>query len=228
MIGALGKKGRFEHCSFPAMEQRAQLQNPAVCIIDIGCNIIECSVTVEREKELLASNDDYFAAYLKGISKPLENKVLTVGTTSLGSWIPSKTIWIMSYAELSFDALVDSGAFAMVLPYAIGKRLGFDKGKAEKLLEAFGVASSIKGYLRQVDLEIDDQEYEGITTLWCDKGYDTNTLLLGRADIFKLFTIVMDESDDLVEFIPKDPTKKAEFMSMKSKKFKSFAVKIEL
>lgn len=228
-IGALmiravaGRAG--EDCSLGTIAEKADLEESTYCVITDKCEIIGCSMIDSELQAIIAGSDltkeEYFVGYVAaGEVQAKSSKSLNRVHDIVDSWQPRKEVIIMGFEQIVYDGIVDSGAFAMVLPYNVGKALDYSIGtKGEKLFEAYGVASSIKGYIKSVDLEIDGEWYENISVLWCDKDYDTSEVSIGRADIFPLFTVVIDREKELVEFIPKDLEKrKRVFSSTKGKK----------
>ena len=187
-------------CDFVALKRQADLETSAVCVITRDCQVLECGLSVDEESKLLEKNNESYLFWVEPLRHRRRENVIRKSELL---WEPSMHITIKNYAKAKFEILTDSGTIGLVLPYRIGQDLGFEKTRAEYLFQTFGwnsAALSIQGYARAIDIEIDGQRYENMYALWCDKNYDTDKLLIGRADRLGFITLLTDEIQNLVEY----------------------------
>ena len=100
---------------------------------------------------------------------------------------------------IKYEAFIDSGADITIIPYSVGKYIGFEM-KEENLVQFQGVAGkNIPTILTKVRMRIGDVELEP-RVAWAL--IEEAPPLLGRLDIFDRFNITFKEREGKIIFEP--------------------------
>lgn len=109
--------------------------------------------------------------------------------------IKGETGWV------KFRAFVDSGACYSVFHAEMAEILGLklEDGKDKRI--TVGNGTQIKVYKHKVEVEIANQKFNATIGFSRELGIGFN--IIGRLSIFEKFKICFDESEKIVEFLPK-------------------------
>ncbi len=100
---------------------------------------------------------------------------------------------------IKYEAFIDSGADITIIPYSVGKYIGFEM-KEENLVQFQGVAGkNVPTILTKVRMRIGDVELEP-RVAWAL--IEEAPPLLGRLDIFDRFNITFKEREGKIIFEP--------------------------
>ncbi len=100
---------------------------------------------------------------------------------------------------IKYEAFIDSGADITIIPYSVGKYIGFEM-KEENLVQFQGVAGKdVPTILTKVKMRIGDVELEP-RVAWAL--IEEAPPLLGRLDIFDRFNITFKEREGKIIFEP--------------------------
>lgn len=103
-------------------------------------------------------------------------------------------------ATLEVAMYIDSGADMTLIPFRLGRSLGFRKRLAERILELSGIGGTGVPYvLRKAQLRIGPAAFT-IRLAWAL--IEEVPLLLGRVDVFPRFQILFHERRRHVTFTP--------------------------
>ncbi|OGC09159.1 hypothetical protein A3J90_07705 [candidate division WOR-1 bacterium RIFOXYC2_FULL_37_10] len=95
---------------------------------------------------------------------------------------------------------IDSGADVSLIPLSIGLALGFSQ-EASEIREMKGISSEPIPYvLKEVNFIFNNYKFKG-KVAWAL--IEEIPILLGRMDIFTRFKIIFDESEKVINFVPK-------------------------
>ncbi len=98
---------------------------------------------------------------------------------------------------IKYEAFIDSGADITIIPYSVGKYIGFEM-KEENLVQFQGVAGkNVPTILTKVRMRIGDVELEP-RVAWAL--IEEAPPLLGRLDIFDKFNITFKEKEGKIIF----------------------------
>lgn len=86
-------------------------------------------------------------------------------------------------------ALVDSGSALNVLPFDVGKALGFKWAKQTYSLDVGGVLKDAKAYAVLVQGEIASFPSKDLAFAWVDKPSRDIPILLGQVNFFQVFDV---------------------------------------
>lgn len=95
---------------------------------------------------------------------------------------------------------IDSGADIAMIPFRLGKGLGFRQKASDRILEIKGVSGSGVPYIIKSAFLFIGKKRLKIRLAWAL--IEEVPLLLGRMDIFNKFIITFDESHKLIIFKP--------------------------
>ena len=100
---------------------------------------------------------------------------------------------------IKYEAFIDSGADITIIPYSVGKYMGFEM-KEENLVQFQGVAGkNVPTILTKVKMRIGSVELEP-RVAWAL--IEEAPPLLGRLDIFDRFNITFKEKEGVILFEP--------------------------
>ena len=100
---------------------------------------------------------------------------------------------------IKYEAFIDSGADITIIPYSVGKYIGFEM-KEENLVQFQGVAGkNVPTILTKVKMRIGEVELEP-RVAWAL--IEEAPPLLGRLDIFDRFNITFKEREGKITFEP--------------------------
>ena len=103
-------------------------------------------------------------------------------------------------STLEVAMYIDSGADMTLIPFGLGRSLGFRQRPTERILELSGISGAGVPYvLRTARIRIGNQAFT-IRVAWAL--IEDVPLLLGRTDIFPRFQILFDEKRHRVTFTP--------------------------
>lgn len=103
-------------------------------------------------------------------------------------------------ATLEVAMYIDSGADMTVIPFRLGRSLGFRRRPKERLLHLSGIGGAGVPYvMRTARIRIGENSFR-IRLAWAF--IEDLPLLLGRVDIFPRFQILFDERRRQVRFTP--------------------------
>jgi len=106
-------------------------------------------------------------------------------------------------AQFEVAMYIDSGADMTVIPFHLGRSLGFRQRPTDRVLELSGISGAGVPYvLRTARLRIGEQSFT-IRLAWAL--IEEVPLLLGRVDVFPRFQILFDERRHRVIFTPVTP-----------------------
>ena len=88
------------------------------------------------------------------------------------------------------NALVDSGANLCIFNADVGRALGIEIEKGEKLILS-GIAGKITSFVHKIKLNIEGEEMEVEAAFTDELAVSIN--LLGRKDLFERFSITFDD-----------------------------------
>lgn len=107
--------------------------------------------------------------------------------------------------KVEVSMCVDSGADVTMIPYRLGKALGFKQKPTDEILEIKGVSGSGVPYIiKNVTLIMDATRLK-IRMAWAL--IEEVPLLLGRMDVFDKFKITFDEGNESIIFESPSTTK---------------------
>lgn len=102
--------------------------------------------------------------------------------------------------KIETSMFIDSGADITMLPFNLGRALGFKQTPSDKIYEIRGVSGGGVAYiLKTAYLTIGRHRFK-IRIAWAL--IEEVPLLLGRMDIFPRFKIIFDEQKEIVSFLP--------------------------
>ena len=104
--------------------------------------------------------------------------------------------------RLRFDALIDSGATANVLPYDYGTQLGLSWDQQYFALEPDGFLRGDPVYAVLLLGQIDTFSPVKLVFAWSQKSSYEIPLILGQQNFFEQFRITFDGRESLVELTP--------------------------
>jgi len=102
--------------------------------------------------------------------------------------------------RIKTSCIVDTGATIPIFQSSIAKLLELDIESGEKHVFQ-GASAKLIGYIHKVGIAISDKEFECRVAF--SEELSTSFNLLGRQDVFNNFKICFDESEKIMEFIPK-------------------------
>ncbi len=111
----------------------------------------------------------------------------------------ARTTFKNGQREVTQDMYVDSGADITLIPFSVGKALGFEIKKDEDIKRVGGVGGSrISIVVRKVMMRIGEKEFD-CRIAWCLS--EDVPLILGRMDVFREFEVLFKEREEKVVFI---------------------------
>ena len=102
--------------------------------------------------------------------------------------------------KIEVSMCIDSGADISMIPFRLGRALGFQHKSSDKILEISGVSGGTVPYVIKKARLTMDSEAVSARVAWAL--IEEVPLLLGRLDVFPRFRIVFDERRELVTFYP--------------------------
>lgn len=101
--------------------------------------------------------------------------------------------------KIEISMYIDSGADITMIPFRLGKALGFKQDPQDKILEIKGVSGGGVPYIvKEVNIFLNNECFK-IRLAWAL--IEEVPLLLGRMDIFNKFKIVFEEKERHIDFI---------------------------
>ena len=98
---------------------------------------------------------------------------------------------------IPFVMLVDSGADVSVVPWGLGRRLGFHEAEGEATLSIRGIGGNVEARRRSLDVSFGTSGALEIPVLWA--ALETPPIL-GRKGIFDRFRVEFDECSQVIHF----------------------------
>lgn len=102
---------------------------------------------------------------------------------------------------VEFKAFVDSGAGYSIFAFDIADVLGINAETGNKEFVKIGDGSFIEVFTFKLRVIIADKEFDA--KIGFSRGLGVGFNIIGRQDIFHDFRICFDESEKIVEFIPR-------------------------
>jgi len=106
--------------------------------------------------------------------------------------------------QLTFDALIDSGATVNVLPYDFGLQLGLSWEMQRRTVETAGFLQGAPVYAVRLLGQIDSLSPMLLGFAWSQKTRDEIPLILGQQNFFEHVKITFDGRRGIVELAPYD------------------------
>jgi len=125
-----------------------------------------------------------------------------VNSSTTGGLVEKIKIPIVAieFKDFSYNCLIDSGASISHMHYDLGRSLGIDIEKGQKIT-AKGVAGiSFPSYIHKVKFNI--KHYTCDIDVAFSKQFKFDVGLLGRKDFFDIFNIYFYQSKGVFELIP--------------------------
>ena len=114
-------------------------------------------------------------------------------------WVPEYPVTFQSIAKkIKQTALVDSGSDFTIIPYQIGKNLGFSDAVEEVRRKGYGVSGSFTFLEKELKCTIDGHIFN-LPVAWLLEGGDDD-IILGREVVFDLFDIEFKQAEEVIVF----------------------------
>lgn len=114
-------------------------------------------------------------------------------------WIPEYEVILQSEKKkIKQTALIDSGSDFTIIPYEIGKSLGFSDGIEEIRRKAYGVSGSFIFLEKELECTINKHKFN-LPVAWL-LTKDNEDIILGREIVFDLFDIEFKQADEKIIF----------------------------
>ena len=107
----------------------------------------------------------------------------------------SKDLLLTYFGKWSLRALVESKEFALVIPYATSRRIGYVRYECKKGDKEIHRVSQYRGMMLKTFVEINGDRVDGIHVLMgCEAGQIENAILWGTYDSFLLHSLVIESA----------------------------------
>lgn len=114
-------------------------------------------------------------------------------------WIPEYSVIFQSASKkLKQTALIDSGSDFTIIPYQIGKSLGFSDGVEEVRRKGYGVSGSFVFLEKELQCTIEGHSFRLPVAWLLDDGDED--IIIGREVVFDLFDIEFKQADEVILF----------------------------
>jgi hypothetical protein len=114
-------------------------------------------------------------------------------------WTPEYPVILQSTSKkIKQTALVDPGSDFTIIPYQIGKTLGFSDSVEEVRRKGYGVSGSFIFLEKELQCTIDNHTF-ALPVAWLLQGGDED-IILGREVVLDLFDIEFKQADELIVF----------------------------
>ena len=114
-------------------------------------------------------------------------------------WIPEYEITLQTKNKIIKQAvLVDSGSHFTIIPYQIGKTLGFSDNVEEVRRKGYGIAGAFTFLEKELVCVIDGHSFN-LPVAW-QLGKDNEDIILGREIVFDLFDIEFKQAEEKIVF----------------------------
>lgn len=110
--------------------------------------------------------------------------------------VPIPVLTIHGYQK--FDFLVDTGADCSIMPKSVAKDLGIKLSSLPVMRFCGTEGKGIAAYLAKITVKITDRPVEIVCAL---SSNEKSPFILGRKDIFSIFTIVFDNKNKIIKFV---------------------------
>eukprot|EP00483_Globobulimina_turgida_P004904 UN04913 len=110
-----------------------------------------------------------------------------------------KDILFTYFGKWSLQSLVDSGEFALLIPYESTIAFGYDG--CDEDTKSLNRVSAYTGHLYLLDVEINGKPSPSVYVLFgCEKNQIKTSMLWGTYDIFKLSLMLIDAQTNPIQF----------------------------
>jgi hypothetical protein len=163
----------------------------------------ELQTTLQSAK---TTGQQYFIDIVR--SNPDAVYILPIYIRSISNhqWSPKYPVRMVHKTHsLDVMMLVDSGTDFSLMPFSIGKDLGYSLADDEMTFQARTVAGSVPYVVRKIEMTINNHTFTA-PIIWLQTE-GTNELILGRELVFDLFNIEFRQAEETIIFTLHQTTK---------------------